>query len=108
MEKVGAKRFEFFASPVPKLKLIQVIRLQIRVHMQSPLPKLATVALVVIAVSLILIAYKLFQSSSEPEEKVIYIDAASGKVYEQQSKPQQPLETTEEKLRKEYPEGKRY
>lgn len=76
--------------------------------MQNQLPKLVTAALVVIAVSLLLIAYKLFQSPETSEEKVIYVDAASGKVYERKGSGPATVETTEEKLRKAYPDGKTY
>ncbi|HVF97590.1 MAG TPA: hypothetical protein VM871_09725 [Flavisolibacter sp.] len=75
--------------------------------MQNQLPKFIVATLVVIAVCLLLIVYKLFQSpGAQEEEKVIYIDAASGKVYEQGRKI--TVETTEEKLRKAFPNGRTY
>lgn len=77
--------------------------------MQTPLPKVVVAALVIIAVSLLLIVYKLYSSpNKETEENVVYVDAASGKVYQKQVGPAQPVETTEEKLRREHPDGRTY
>jgi hypothetical protein len=77
-------------------------------EMNEVLPKLNTICLLIIAVSLSVIAYRQLQSNYVVTEKGI-IDTHSGEFFQKQGNQLIPVyESTEEKLRREYPGGTNY
>lgn len=73
------------------------------------LSKIKVVALVVIAASLAVIAVRQLQPAFVETDKGIYLDAHSGKFYRKEGAELRPAgETTEERLRRDYPDGRKY
>lgn len=71
--------------------------------------KLNTVCLVIIAISLALIAFRQLQPAYTITEGGKVIDSHSGKLFQPVGSQLVPVEeSAEEKLRKEYPDGKKY
>lgn len=68
--------------------------------------KLNTGCLVVMAISLIIIAYKQFEPNYVVTEKGEIIDTRSGRFYQRSGGEVIPLETSEEYLRRKYPDGR--
>lgn len=77
--------------------------------MNALLPKLNSVCFVVIAVSLAIIAYQQLQPNYLETKDGRFIDARSGKLYLKVGNQLIPFEeSTEEKLQKQFPDGKHY
>lgn len=77
-------------------------------EMNDILPKLNTICFIVIAVSLSIIAYRQLQPNYLVTEKGI-IDTHSGHFFQKQGSQLTPVyESTEEKLRREFPDGTIY
>ena len=77
--------------------------------MNKLLPKLNTAALLVIAVSLSVIAYQGLQPAFVETDKGIYLDTRSGKFFQKQGEQLVPMDqSTKDKLRKEFPDGRTY
>lgn len=67
------------------------------------------VALVVIAASLAVIAIRQWQPSFVETDKGVYLDTRSGKFYHKRGDVLAPAnESIEDKLRREYPDGRKY
>lgn len=67
------------------------------------------VALVVIAASLVVVAYRQLQPAFVETDKGVYLDTHSGKFYHKQGSELRPVdETLEDRLRRDYPDGRKY
>lgn len=79
--------------------------------MNTFLPKLNSVCLIVISVSLAIIAYNQLQPNYVETKEGRFVDTRSGKIYMpsgSQLLPAPDYETTEQELRRKYPDGKKY
>ncbi len=77
--------------------------------MDKLLLKINTAALVAIAASLTVIAYRQIQPEHTQTDKETYLDTHSGKFFHKQGEQLIPIDQpTEERLRKEVPDGRSY
>lgn len=73
------------------------------------LSRIKIAALVVIAASLAVIAIRQLQPAFVETDKGVYLDAHSGKFYHKQGNELMPAgESTEDRLRREFPDGRKY